>query len=209
MFTSENALIWLFSLWYLPSKSRSYYNEEGWVVCRAFKKGITTVRRMDEHHSLCRFDDQVSFMPNFEPPRRITHPYTSTSSYHHQFLAKSELDQLHYNLLQDHPFLQLPQLESPNIQHTPAANFQPTTQQLNINLLYGNSSEQDLQVTDWQLLDKYVASQLTNNQEPSKPLPSLDMSEHIHLLLCESKSEEMTSECASISTSTCQVDLWK
>ncbi|KAJ0805858.1 putative transcription factor NAM family [Helianthus annuus] len=199
---------WIMHEYRLETNENNTSQEEGWVVCRAFKKGITTVRRMDEHHSLCRFDDQVSFMPNFEPPR-ITNPYTSTSSYHHQFLAKSELDQLHYNLIQDHPFLQLPQLESPNIQHTPAANFQPTTQQLNINLLYGNSSEQDLQVTDWRLLDKYVASQLTNDQEPSKPLPSPDMSEHIHLLLCESKSEEMTSECASISTSTCQVDLWK
>ncbi|KAI3823608.1 hypothetical protein L1987_05047 [Smallanthus sonchifolius] len=186
--------------------TQASFHEEGWVVCRAFKKRITTVRRMDEQDSLFWFDDQVSLMPNFESPRRITHPYTSNSSCHHQFPAKSELDQ-HYNLLQDHTFLQLPQLESPpKIQHPPAANFQPTT---NINLLYGNSGEQDLQATDWRLLDKFVASQLSKDQEPSNLLPSSPhMAEHIHLLLSESKSDVMASECASISTSTCQADLW-
>lgn len=164
---------------------------------------------MDDHNSLCWFDDQVSFMPNFESPRRITHPYTSHSSYHHQFPAKPELDQLHYNLTQDH-FLQLPQLESPKIQQPPAATFQPSNQQLNVNLLYGNNGEQDLQVTDWRVLDKFVASQLSNDQEPSdNPTPSsIQMAEHMNLLLSESKSDEIASECVSISTSTCQVDLW-
>ncbi|KAJ0480182.1 putative transcription factor NAM family [Helianthus annuus] len=185
-------------------------SEEGWVVCRVFKKRMTTVRRMEEHDSLCWFDDQASFMPNFESPRRISHPYTSNSSYHHQFAAKPELYQSHYNLPQDHPFLQLPQLESPKIQHPLAANIQPTTQQLNINLLYGNNDEQDPHVTDWRVLDKFVASQLSNDQESSNPPPSsLQMAEHMNLLLSESKSDEMASECASISTSSCQVDLWK
>ncbi|MFS8003953.1 putative transcription factor NAM family [Helianthus anomalus] len=185
-------------------------HEEGWVVCRVFKKRMTTVRRMEEHDSLCWFDDQASFMPNFESPRRISHPYTSNSSYQHQFAAKPELYQSHYNIPQDHPFLQLPQLESPKIQHPPAANIQPTTQQLNINLLYGNNDEQDPHVTDWRVLDKFVASQLSNDQESSNPPPSsLQMAEHMNLLLSESKSDEMASECASISTSSCQVDLWK
>ncbi|KAK9072893.1 hypothetical protein SSX86_009328 [Deinandra increscens subsp. villosa] len=190
--------------------TQASFHEEGWVVCRVFKKRITTVRRMEEQDSLCWFNDQVSLMPNFEPPRSITHPYTSTSSNHHQLPAKFDPDQSHYSLFQDHPFIQLPQLESaPKTQHPPA-NFQPTTQQLNINLLYGHNGEQDLQVTDWRLLDKFVASQLSNDQEPSNPLPSSPhMAEHIHLLISESKSDEMASECASVSTSNCQVDLWK
>ncbi|KAC9780756.1 hypothetical protein E3N88_45266 [Mikania micrantha] len=183
-----------------------------WIMHEVFKKRITTVqRRMDEQDSLSWFDDQVSFMPKFESPRRIIHPYTSSSSYHHQLPPKSELNQLQYNLLQDQSLFQLPQLEShPRIQHHPAASFHTTTQQLNINLLYGNNDEQDLQVTDWRLLDKFVASQLSNDQEPCNLLPSSPhMAEHIHLLRSESKSDEMASECASVSTSTCQVDLWK
>ncbi|KAI3706960.1 hypothetical protein L6452_25072 [Arctium lappa] len=202
---------WIMHEYRLETNENGTTQEEGWVVCRVFKKRITTVRRMDEHDSLCWFDDQVSFMPTFESPRRISHPYTSNSSYHHQFPAKSELDQLHYNLPQDHhSFLQLPQLESPKIQQ-PAPAFQPSTQQLNINLLYGShGDQQDLQVTDWRVLDKFVASQLSNDQDPSNPNPSsLHMAEHMNLLLSDSKSDEMASECASISTSTCQVDLWK
>ncbi|KAK1436278.1 hypothetical protein QVD17_02057 [Tagetes erecta] len=177
-----------------------FYLEEGWVVCRVFKKQITTVRRMDERDSVSWFDNQVSFMPNFESSRSATHPYTSNSPY-----------QSHYNLPQDHSFLQLPQLESPKIQHPLATNIQPSTQQLNINLLYGDNVEQDFQVTDWRLLDKFVASQLSNDQEPSVKFPSssLHMAEHINLLLSESRSDEIASECASISTSTCHVDLWK
>ncbi|KAD4384640.1 hypothetical protein E3N88_24808 [Mikania micrantha] len=181
-----------------------------WIMHEAFKKRMTTARRMDEHDSLCWFDDQVSFLPNFESSRRITHPYTSNSSYQHQFPAKSELHQLHYNLPQDPSFLQLPQLESPNIQHLPAASIQPTSQQLNINLLHGKNGEQDLQVTDWRVLDKFVASQLSNDQESSNPpTSSVQVNEHMNLLLSESKSDEIASECASISTSTCPVDLWK
>lgn len=201
---------WIMHEYRLETNENGTTQEEGWVVCRVFKKRITTVRRMDEHDSLCWFDDQVSFMPNFESPRRISHhPYTSNSSYHHQFPAKSELDQLHYILPQDHSFLQLPQLESPKIQQ-PAAAFLPSTQQLNINLLYGSHGEQDLQVTDWRVLDKFVASQLSNDQDHSNPPPSsLQMAEQMNLLLSDSKSDEMASECASISTSTCQVDLWK
>ncbi|KAL7595366.1 NAC domain-containing protein 7 [Lactuca sativa] len=204
---------WIMHEYRLETNENGTRQEEGWVVCRVFKKRITTVRRMDEHDSLGWFDDQVSFMPNFESPKRIsTHPYTSNTSYHHhQFPAKSELDQLHYNLPQDHSFLQLPQLESPKIQQPVSTTFHPSTQQLNINLLYGNNiGEQDLQLTDWRVLDKFVASQLSNEQDPSNPHPSsLQMTEHMNMLLSDSKSDEMASECASISTSTCQADLWK
>ncbi|KAK1408269.1 hypothetical protein QVD17_39905 [Tagetes erecta] len=167
---------WIMHEYRLETNENNTAQEEGWVVCRVFKKPTTTIRRMDEQDSLCWFDDQVTLIPNFASTRRrIVHPYTSSTSYHLQLPAKSELDQLHYNLLQDHTF---PQLESP-------ANFQPTTQHSNINLLHDNNGEQDLQVADWRSLDKFVASQLSNNQEP------------------------LASECASISTSTCQVDLWK
>ncbi|CAI9288807.1 unnamed protein product [Lactuca saligna] len=206
---------WIMHEYRLETNENGTTQEEGWVVCRVFKKRITSVRRMDEHDSLGWFDDQVSFMPNFESPKRISHPYTSnsTSYNHHQFPAKSELDQLHYNLPQDHSFLQLPQLESPKIQHSAVStSFHPSTQQLNINLLYGNNiGEQDLQLTDWRVLDKFVASQLSNEQDPSNipPPSSLQMTQHMNMLLSDSKSDEMASECASISTSTCQVDLWK
>ncbi|XP_071700436.1 NAC domain-containing protein 7-like [Rutidosis leptorrhynchoides] len=198
---------WIMHEYRLETNENGVTQEEGWVVCRVFKKRLTTVRRMSEHDSLCWFDDQVSFMPNFESPKTVIHPYTSSSSsYHHQLTAKSDLDQFPCNLPQDHSLLQLPNLESPKILDQP---FQPPNQQLNINLLYGNNVEQqDLQVTtDWRVLDKFVASQLSSDQYPTKP-PSSSL-DHMNVLLSDSKSDEMGSESASISTSTCQVDLWK
>ncbi|KAM0002280.1 hypothetical protein Hdeb2414_s0334g00870321 [Helianthus debilis subsp. tardiflorus] len=199
--------------------------EEGWVVCRVFKKRITTVRRMDEHDSLGWYDDQVSFMPDYESPSQVSHPYTSNNSYQHQLPAKSELDETHYNSPCEH-FFPLPQLESLRFPQPAAAGvsasytntLQPPTQQPNVNLLNDNNNnngEQDLQVTDWRVLDKFVASQLSNDQNAvtkannySNP-QSLQMAEHMNLLPSDSKSDEMASEDASISTSTCQIDLWK
>ncbi|KAI3756516.1 hypothetical protein L1987_56337 [Smallanthus sonchifolius] len=154
---------------------------------------------------------------------------TSNNSYQHQ-LSKSKLDETHdYNLPHEY-FFQLPQLESlrfpqPAVAGITSASYtstlQPPTQQPNVNLIYGNNNhnngEQDLQVIDWRLLDKFVASQLSNDQNAvtkansysSPPPSSLQMAEHMNLLLSDSKSDEMASEGASISTSTCQIDLWK
>nr|XP_043629188.1 NAC domain-containing protein 7-like [Erigeron canadensis] len=230
---------WIMHEYRLETNENAMTQEEGWVVCRVFKKRMTTVRRMDEHDSLCWYDDQVSFMPDYESPSRISHPYTSntsSSSYQHQLPTKPELDQqMHYNLPNDHSFMQLPQLESHRFpQHMAAASlsasytgsFQTPAQQSNDNMTYyGNENnyngEQGLQVTDWRVLDKFVASQLSNDQDiaatkengylnpPSST--SLQMAEHINMLLSDSKSDEIANseDAASISTSTCQIDLWK
>ncbi|KAJ0802857.1 putative transcription factor NAM family [Helianthus annuus] len=216
---------WIMHEYRLETNENAIPQEEGWVVCRVFKKRITTVRRMDEHDSLGWYDDQVSFMPDYESPNQVSHPYTSNNSYQHQLPAKSELEETHYNSPCEH-FFPLPQLESLRFPQPAAAGvsasytntLQPPTQQPNVNLLNNNNNnngEQDLQVTDWRVLDKFVASQLSNDQNAvtkahsySNP-QSLQMAEHMNLLLSDSKSDEMASEDASISTSTCQIDLWK
>ncbi|KAI3804353.1 hypothetical protein L1987_25831 [Smallanthus sonchifolius] len=220
---------WIMHEYRLETNENAITQEEGWVVCRVFKKRITTVRRMDEHDSLGWYDDQVSFIPDYESANQVTHPYTSNNSYQHQLPSKSKLDETHYNLPHEY-FFQLPQLESLRFPQPAASGIisasytstlQPPTQQPNVNLLYGNNTnntgEQDLQVTDWRVLDKFVASQLSNDQNAvitkaknySNPPSSLQMAEHMNLLLSDSKSDEMASEGASISTSTCQIDLWK
>nr|GMD75029.1 NAC domain-containing protein 7-like [Ipomoea batatas]GMD82490.1 NAC domain-containing protein 7-like [Ipomoea batatas] len=127
--------------------------EEGWVVCRAFKKRMPTMARKEgaDHESpLGWYDDQISsFIPSdFESPRRI-----STHHHHHpnynninpppynmnpHFLnsCKQELHhhQLHYNIIvphehENHPFIHqsssssLPQLESPKLPHSSTPQF--------------------------------------------------------------------------------------
>ncbi|XP_076886802.1 NAC domain-containing protein 7-like [Bidens hawaiensis] len=218
---------WIMHEYRLETNENAMTQEEGWVVCRVFKKRMTTVRRMDAHDSLCWYTDQVSCMPDYESPNCISHPYTSSNSFQPQLPPKSELDEMHYNLPLEHSFLQLPQLESLRFPQPAAAGInasctrtlQPPTQQSN--LLYGNNnnnnSEQDLQPTDWRVLDNFVASQLSNEQNVATkdnnylnhPSSSFQMAEHINMLLSDSKSDEMASEGASISTSTCQIVLWK
>lgn len=221
-------------------------------MCRVFKKRLTTVRKMGDYESPCWYDDQVSFMPTeLDSPRRISsHPYTSYSHHHHHYACKQELE-LQFNMPPD-PFLQLPQLESPKVPQSagsvscnsvvvPSYGFdknninngsttmqsstltQEEQVQQNMNSIYNDHAVD--QVTDWRVLDKFVASQLSHDDQdhaaPKDNNYSLNSSstvfhhhvgEQMNLLAnnIESKRPDIGHEYASNSTSTsCQIDLWK
>ncbi|KAJ6705732.1 putative proteinC DOMAIN-CONTAINING PROTEIN 7-LIKE [Salix purpurea] len=211
--------------------------EEGWVVCRVFKKKMPTMRKVNDYDSPCWYDDQVSFMPEIDSPRRISQPY---ASYLHHYTCKQELE-LSYNVPHD-PFLQLPQLESPKVQsgatassnsaiayaydRTNGSTLQSSTltqeeqmqqfHQQNLNSFYSNNnSEQAVdQVTDWRVLDKFVASQLSHEDESKgtnnySNKATFHAAEQMHMLANGSKRSEIAQEYASTSTSSCQIDLWK
>lgn len=203
-------------------------------MCRVFKKRLTTVRKMDEHEPLCWYDDQVSFMPDFDSPSQIPQPYTP---YHnHQYPCKQELELQYYR--PHERFLQLPHLESPKVPQLSAAasascnsvtpyGFEQSStltqeehmQQNNqaaliINALYGsNNIEQAVdQVTDWRVLDKFVASQLSQDQVDTKEgaCSNVQVAEQINMLCNDLKGpDQVASESTSISTLSCQIDLWK
>nr|GMC98439.1 NAC domain-containing protein 7-like [Ipomoea batatas] len=119
---------WIMHEYRLESDPNGTPQEEGWVVCRVFKKRIATMRRESEHDSPIWYDDQVSFMPEMDSPTQ-QHPHTSSggrSSYaQFPYRCKKELDlqypAVHAAVAGDHPqFLQLPLLESPNkLLHAP------------------------------------------------------------------------------------------
>lgn len=184
--------------------------EEGWAVCRVFKKKLATSIRsggdqLYQHESLCWYnDDQLvsNFMPDFDSPQRnnFPNPY-NTPSYHHQ---------LPYNNMQqpDALFLQLPQLESPKIPQSYGSVNQIIAQP---NSIYNNNNYD--QVTDWRVLDKFVASQLSTQQDGynaacSSSPASEQMNMHIQ---SDTKGQEMsTSEIGSLSASSSQLDhIWK
>ncbi|KAG2408340.1 NAC domain-containing protein [Vigna angularis] len=214
--------------------------EEGWVVCRVFKKRMTTMQKVGEYdQSPCWYDEQVSFMQDFESPRRISQPY---ASYHQHHPCKPELMELQYNNIPHDAFLQLPQLESPKLTHSAPSlscssvvpfayetsnnknngstlQFSSLSQEEQIqychqqsqNSLYDNAVDQ---VTDWRVLDKFVASQLSHNQDVSKETsysnaPIFQVAEQISVVTNGSKKEQISQEYASTSTSSCQIDLWK
>ncbi|KAM7491256.1 hypothetical protein LguiA_034177 [Lonicera macranthoides] len=206
---------WIMHEYRLETNENGAPQEEGWVVCRVFKKRITTVRRMDDHDSICWYDEQVSFMPDFNSPNR---PYSNPSYNNHHYPCKQELELQYNNNIPQHDslFLQLPHLESPKMPYSfdtsnnNATNLHSSreeqiisTQQENINSIYVNNT--DDQVTDWRVMDKFVASQLSQEDSASKE----NITYANALIDDDSKRQEVGSDCASMSISSCQIDLWK
>ncbi|KAJ0962071.1 hypothetical protein J5N97_029899 [Dioscorea zingiberensis] len=160
--------------------------EEGWVVCRVFKKRVAAIRKVNEHESPW-YEEHVSFMPELESPKRLLLTQPDMQLHHNLYTCKQELE-MHYHLAHD-PFLQLPQLESPKLPNyinngcvlQPSSSV-PVTQdqtahQLQIISLLGNNTnviDQDLDqvTTDWRVFDKFVASQLSQEDDASKETPN-------------------------------------
>lgn len=200
---------------------------------------MATVRKMGEYDSSCWYDEQVSFMPEIDSPgRRMPQPFTP---YHLHYPCKQELE-LQYNMSHHDAFLQLPQLESPKVPQSAASvscnsvvpfgydrnngsTLQSSTltqeehtqqaHQQDLSSLYSNNNEQAVdQVTDWRVLDKFVASQLSH-EEASKEnnysnAADFNVAEQMNNILANgSKRSEIAQEYASTSTSSCQIDLWK
>ncbi|KAL7001687.1 hypothetical protein U1Q18_002835 [Sarracenia purpurea var. burkii] len=187
------------------------------------------MRKLSEHGSPIWYDDQVSFMPDLDSPKQATQ--SNYLTYHHPFPCKKEQDLQYSSVSHGGHFFQLPLLESPKLlQPAPAT---PTTafgseliqqthgQNLNSMPIYSSnySGEPgravDHQVTDWRVLDKFVASQLSQEDVPKEnddysinAANIFQPSESDHNQL--NKQEMITPENAgSTSASSCQMDLWK
>ncbi|CAI0547312.1 unnamed protein product [Linum tenue] len=239
-------------------------SEEGWVVCRVFKKKITTVRKMNDHDSsssLYWYDDQVSSSftqepldsPNqqssiSQPPPPPDHhfPTTATHCKKEQFAN----DLLFLPTLPHDPntyFLQLPLLQSPKplLQTPPSTSSSPppppSSYGLDMNTLRpapsldhhhrqslrslifgmdGGGGDHHLHVhqeqqqgggagvesvTDWRVLDKFVASQLSHDdhhqlQPPATAAENVDNA---------TTAPPSTSSPTTTTTGSSQIDLWK
>ncbi|KAE8732336.1 putative CBL-interacting serine/threonine-protein kinase [Hibiscus syriacus] len=198
---------WIMHEYRLETNETGTPQEEGWVICRVFKKRMTTVRKMGEHdESSCWYDGHVSVMQELDSPRRIPLP---NASYYHHYPWKQEL-KLQYSLPHD-PFLHPLLLDNPSVQQSAPCNYDgktgstlqsstltqedhmhPTHQQ-NLSSPYYNATEQAMhRVTDWRVLDKFVASQLSH-EDASKEnnycnaATSFHMAEQMELLSNEFK----------------------
>ncbi|XP_012852567.1 PREDICTED: NAC domain-containing protein 7-like isoform X1 [Erythranthe guttata] len=158
------------------NETATLQQEEGWVVCKAFKKKMaaTSTRRDGEHEhehdSLCWYEDQhqVSFMPpHFDP--RIIPPSPFPDSYNIIHYNKQEQDLEYAQYDNSDVFLQLPNLESPKVQQSTAGG---TTSLMQVSSLEEHimqekdqmlSAASNVQVTDWRVLDKFVAGQLSQH----------------------------------------------
>lgn len=188
-----------------------------------FKKRLPTMRRLGEQDSPIWYDDQGSFMPDLDSPKQNPNP-NYVPSYHNQhhspYPCKKELDFPYQNLPHHGNFFQLPLLDSPKLlQTSPMSAFgqQEQIQQVHSQNLNYYSDQAADQVTDWRVLDKFVASQLSqeevapkeNNHYTNNADNCMFQTSSDHRLI--NQEDQMGSEnAASTSNSSChQMDLWK
>ncbi|MBA0678487.1 hypothetical protein Goari_019829, partial [Gossypium aridum] len=153
-----------------PQASLPFYYFNFFSLIMVFKKRLTAMRKVGEHESSCWYDDQVSFIPDLDSPNQTS---LSNNAYHHlPYSCKKELD-LQYQVAHDHylqsrdplscnPMAAFGQCSSFTQDH----HIQQTHDQ-HLNALFGNHSNEQAvdQATDWRLLDTFVASQLSQEEE--------------------------------------------
>ncbi|CAN1226042.1 NAC domain-containing protein 37 [Linum perenne] len=195
---------WIMHEYRLETDHDAPPQEEGWVVCRAFKKRSTNKRIQAYSTSYIPYEDSISspsllndptdhyytIPPPRQPPRQPPmprHHHQSSSSFlmaaggggqASSLLCKQEIIVADTNntttaaaaaaaFIDDSSdsFLnELPQLESPN---SLALMKRPiTSSSADINKNYNNSTDKiGGKVRDWRALDKFVASQLSQNDD--------------------------------------------
>lgn len=146
--------------------SIKYYQEEGWVVCRAFKKRATGHAKSIEGWDSSYFYDEPSGVSSVVDP--IEYVSRQPQSFLPQnLMCKQEIEAENLSFLQGaDQYLQLPQLESPSLPILKRPSSISLTsensaeeEQNRVNNIHNNNANK--KVTDWRALDKFVASQLS------------------------------------------------
>ncbi|KAK7252954.1 hypothetical protein RIF29_37278 [Crotalaria pallida] len=153
---------WIMHEYRLESDENGPPQEEGWVVCRAFKKRITnaqTNKTIEGWDSSYFYDEANAVVDPIELISRQPQSFLAQTLMCKQEIeaADNNLSSMHNNN-PHHPeqFVQLPQLESPSL---PFAK-KPLVSDNNKGLDDEQNKTKKV-TTDWRDLDKFVASQLS------------------------------------------------
>ncbi|KAK9670610.1 hypothetical protein RND81_13G212800 [Saponaria officinalis] len=189
---------WIMHEYRLESDENGPPQEEGWVVCRAFKKKAASTQSKNMEgwdSSYASYDNESSGVNSIIDPIYISRQSQTTSYFaknNNNLLCKQELESeallanfMHSTSSSVDNFLQLPQLESPtqilpslkrvssnigsnNYSNNNSSYNNNGNSNSNNNNYQGTSNFYDMgdQVTDWRALDKFVASQLS--QDPNE-----------------------------------------
>ncbi|WCJ32586.1 NAC domain containing protein 76 [Euphorbia peplus] len=162
---------WIMHEYRLECDDNAPPQEEGWVVCRAFKKRTTSqtknnnIEGWDSSTSYLYHDESSVVSSVLDPiDHYISRPPQNFLA-QNNMLCKQELEaenNLSFMMQAHDSFVQLPQLESPSlplIKRPSSASLIPSKNNNNNN---DGDLEQGKRVTDWRALDKFVASQLSN-----------------------------------------------
>ncbi|KAK6125624.1 hypothetical protein DH2020_040632 [Rehmannia glutinosa] len=168
--------------------------EEGWVVCRAFKKKASTGQTKNSnqgwdstyyYHDHGVTSSSVDYITSQQPSNNFLS--------HNNLICKQEIevsDNLHF--VQSDQFVQLPELESPSLPPLTKRNNNINELDDDRFIRPGSSSKK---VTDWRDLDKFVASQLSHGDryDDLDVGPGIDShctDSDLELLLLQSGREE-------------------
>ncbi|XP_057453798.1 NAC domain-containing protein 7-like isoform X2 [Lotus japonicus] len=181
---------WIMHEYRLQTNEHATPQEEGWVVCRVFKKRLPTMLKLSDHHdSPCWYDDhQVSVMQDMDSPNQTSQP--KNSAYH--FL---QLPLENQKLLQSTSTISPNKMAAYGTEDNHAASIIQQAQQQNLQQV----------AHDWRALDKFVASQLS--QDITKDIFQLKNNSNEEFRDIE--NHEMKPENASTSNPSFPVDMWK
>ncbi|XP_042436897.1 NAC domain-containing protein 7-like [Zingiber officinale] len=209
---------WIMHEYRLETNENGPPQEEGWVVCRVFKKRAPTAQKVSD--DMPWYDmEQGSLVRDIDSPRTL--PLQSALEYNRQLFYKHE-KKLQYHSPQEYTYHEvLPPIESPNsngnymnhgsslrsiFSENNEAIVQPRHQLevIEIDNNTENISQASDLVTDWRVFDKFVASQLSH--DASKEAMYSEEAEHI---LQVTEEQEVGMELPSTSTASCQIYPWK
>ncbi|XP_039139975.1 NAC domain-containing protein 30-like [Dioscorea cayenensis subsp. rotundata] len=151
---------WIMHEYRLQSNEHVLNQEEGWVVCRAFKKQIPIQRPCfntyipSYHHA--RDDDPYGYgmVPEITRPATDFIDAYSGGNFHEQ-----PFDSKHNNM---NHVLDLPHLDSPSLTSSLTPN---RLEEVHVDQM--NEQRDDQQLIDWKVLDKLLASQLSHDTASS------------------------------------------
>ncbi|KAJ4967007.1 hypothetical protein NE237_018856 [Protea cynaroides] len=145
---------WIMHEYRLESEENCPPQEEGWVVCRAFKKRTNCQTRGNEGWDSSYFYDEPGGVSSIDYiPRQPQ-----------SLICKQETEVDNLNFLRSDRFAQLPQLQSPTLPLIKRPSLISMMSPENNNEeeeVPGRRYNNGEKVTDWRALDKFVASQLS------------------------------------------------
>uniref|UniRef100_A0A0E0DVH4 NAC domain-containing protein n=1 Tax=Oryza meridionalis TaxID=40149 RepID=A0A0E0DVH4_9ORYZ len=220
---------WIMHEYRLETTETAPPQEEGWVVCRVFKKRLPTTRRDSDHDAPCG-----SWYVDEDAPGAFMSPMMITRSSilrPHQHHAGITLQEQHLHTTYKHRDLttKIQQLQVPAAGHhllntmphdleSSTSSFHsllvsPDHHKINMHHAQADPFFDDMHAvdqattTDWRVLDKFVASQLSNDAT-NKPADHYTDEGDI-LQVSDKQQEVAAADYASTSTSSSQIDPWK
>ncbi|XP_054810735.1 NAC domain-containing protein 37-like isoform X2 [Prosopis cineraria] len=192
---------WIMHEYRLESDENGPPQEEGWVVCRAFKKKKNGQTKAIGGWDSSQFLEETSGVTTVGNPvdiiaRQPHHQSHNIALNNYMCKQEIEVDNLSTLIRSSDPFIQLPQLESPSLLLTkrPSSSVSLISENKNNN----NNDEDDQSgsalprkkvTTDWRALDKFVASQLSQEDSFGTPNNSSNISSFLLLQNTASRDE--------------------